>query len=250
VREVERPVTLPGRQLRESIVLGPRFFRPFRALALAIIAASVGLSFAAPTVLGHEERQVAGYDIEVGLIDEPVFVGDRSGLEMFVHKGDQPVEGLDKTLKATVSYGDRSIELALSPRESDAGAYESVFIPTAAGAYTFHITGTIEAATIDETFTSSPSGFGEVEDVASGQFPAQLPSVVDLASQADKGAEAAARLPIAIGLGAAGLLLGIVALGIALASRRQRPDDEVGSPAIAEPAVPGSVARTPRRRRS
>jgi hypothetical protein len=249
VREDDRPVTLRGRQLRESIVLGPRLFRPFRAFAVAIIGASLALSFGAPTVLGHEERQVAGYDIEVGLIDEPVFVGDRSGLEMFVHKGDQPVEGLDKTLKATVSYGDRSIELPLSPRESDPSAYESVFIPTAAGTYTFHITGTIEAATIDETFTSSPSGFGEVEDVASGQFPAQLPSVVDLASQADKGAEAAARMPIAIGLGAAGLLLGIVALGISLASRRPR-HDEVRTSVTAEPPVPGSVARSPRRRRS
>jgi hypothetical protein len=248
VREDDRPVTLRGRHLRESIVLGPRYFRPLRALAVAILAASLGLSLAAPIVLAHEEREVAGYDVEVGLIDEPVFVGDRSGLEMFVHKGEQPVEGLDKTLKATVAYGDRSIDLPLSPRESDPGAYESVFIPTAAGAYRFHITGKIEAATIDEMFTSSPSGFGEVEDVASGQFPAQLPSIVDLSAQAEKGADAAGRQPLAIGLGVAGVLLGLVALGVALASRRNGSRDEVMTAPAPGAAQSGDAPRGRRRR--
>jgi hypothetical protein len=92
-----------------------------RALAAVAIAVVVGLSAAVPIVLAHEERQVAGYDIEIGLIGEPVYVGDRSGLELFVHKGDQPVMGLEKTLKTAVAYGDRSNELPLSAREGDAG---------------------------------------------------------------------------------------------------------------------------------
>lgn len=219
-----------------------------RALAAVAIAVVVGLSAAVPIVLAHEERQVAGYDIEIGLIGEPVYVGDRSGLELFVHKGDQPVMGLEKTLKTAVAYGDRSIELPLSAREGDAGAYESVFIPTAAGPYTFHVSGMIDATAIDETFTSSPSGFGEVQDAASGQFPVQLPSIVDLSAQAEKGADAAGRQPLALGLGVAGVILGLVALGVALASRRSGSGDEVGTETARNPGEAGAAPGSRRRR--
>jgi hypothetical protein len=191
------------------------------SLAAAGLVAVVALAVSAPAVFAHEQRDIAGYDMEVGLIDEPVFVGERSGLEFFVHKGDTPVSGLDKTLTATVTFGDRTIPLPLSGREDDPSAYESVFIPTAAGPYTFHISGTIEDKPIDERFTSSPAGFSEVQDVASGQFPVQVPSIVDVAAQAKKGDDAASQMPIAIGLGAAGALLGLVALGVALAGRRR-----------------------------
>lgn len=195
--------------------------RAVRAVPAAALCALLMLTVAAPAAFAHEERTVAGFDIEVGFIDEPVFVGERSGLELFVHKGDQPVAGLEKTLKAEVTYGDRTIALPLMPREDDASAYESVFIPTAAGPYTFHISGIIEDKPVDERFTSSPTGFGEVQDVASGQFPAQLPSIVDLAAQAKRGDDAAGQLPIALGLGAMGALLGLIALGVALAGRQR-----------------------------
>ena len=33
--------------------------------------------------------------MEIGLIDEPVYVGEASGLEFGVSKGEQPVEGLE-----------------------------------------------------------------------------------------------------------------------------------------------------------
>jgi len=96
-----------------------------------------------------------------------------------------------------------------------------VFIPTAAGPYTFHLTGTIEGNPIDEKFTSSPTGFNEVQDVSTGQFPNQLPAVADLAAQAQKGSDAAGQVPIALALGGVGLVVGLVALGIALAGRRR-----------------------------
>jgi hypothetical protein len=67
-----------------------------RARRIAAILSSLALvALAAGTVSAHEERTVAGYDLEVGLIDEPVAVGERSGLEFFVHKGDAPVTGLE-----------------------------------------------------------------------------------------------------------------------------------------------------------
>jgi hypothetical protein len=160
-----------------------------RRAALALVgalAATAAVAVAAPAVLAHESRDVAGYTLEVGFLDEPVFVGQRSGLDLVVRRGDRPVAGVEKTLKAEVAYGGHVIPLEVEARE-EAGAYEAVFIPT-----------------------------------AGGQFPVQLPSTVDLAGQARAGADAASLLPVAIALGAAGLLLGRIALGIALASRSRR----------------------------
>jgi hypothetical protein len=196
----------------------PRFFR----LALSAAASLALLLAAAAPAFAHEARTVAGYDMEVGFINEPVFVGDKSGLEFFVHKGDQPVDGLEKTLTAQVIYQGQTRDLPISAREDSPGAYESQFIPTAAGPYTFHIKGTIESSAIDEQFTSSPTGFDEVKDQASGQFPVQFPAEADVVASAQAGQNAANQLPIAVALGAAGLMFGLIGTGLGLAARRAR----------------------------
>ncbi len=196
----------------------------FRRLGVGIAAISVAtfLTFSlASTVLAHEERKVGAYDVEVGFIAEPVYVGERSGLEIHVTKDDKAVEGLETTLKAQVIFGTQQRDLTLAAREEDPGWYESVFIPTAAGKYTFHLTGTIEGQTVDESFTSSPTGFNEVQEAATGQFPNVLVTTTELAANAQKGADAAGQLPLAIGLGAAGAVLGLVALAVSLAGRRR-----------------------------
>lgn len=173
------------------------------------------------TALAHEERDVGDYSFEVGLIDEPVYVGQSSGLEFHVTKGDQPVSGLDETMKAEVIFGETKRDLPLTEREEDPGWYQSVFIPTAAGKYTFHLTGTVEGTAIDESFTSSPDGFNEVQEAASGQFPVTLPTTAELSAEAKKGADAASQVTIALALGGAGLVVGLLALGVALAGRRR-----------------------------
>jgi len=174
-------------------------------------------------VLAHEAREVAGTEMEVGLIGEPVFVGQESGLELLVSRDGTPVEGLDKTLEAEVIYGSSKMALTLEPIGEGEPGYRAAFIPTAAGKYTFHITGTIDGTAVDETFTSSPAGFDEVREAASGEFPVTLPTTAELAAQAKKGADAAALVPVALALGAAGLAVGLLGVGIALAGRR-RPD--------------------------
>ena len=178
------------------------------------------LSLAAP-VLAHEERAVAGFDLEVGLIAEPVYVGDRSGLEVHVTKDAKPIEGLATTLKAQTVFGTQQRDLILAAREADPGWYEAVFIPTTAGKYTFHLTGSIEGQAIDESFTSSPTGFDEVREAAVGQFPNILPTITEVAADAKKGADAAGQLPIALALGATGAVVGVVAIAVALAGRRR-----------------------------
>ena len=193
----------------------------FRTAAVAAIIAVGIAAVAAPLALAHEENDLGEYAMEIGLIDEPVFVGQESGLEFSVFKGEQPIEGLEATLKAQVIVGEKSMDLPLTAREDQPGWYQSEFIPTQAGPYTFHITGAIEDQAVDATFTSSPEGFNEVQDTAAGQFPVQFPSQADVVAQAQQGADAAAQLPIALLLGAAGLVAGLVALGVSLAGRRR-----------------------------
>jgi hypothetical protein len=194
-----------------------RIGRTCAALLFTILALGLIPGLAA----AHEEREVAGYDVEVGFIDEPVYVGERSGLEFFVHKGDAGVTGLEHTVKAQVIYEGQTRDLPVSAREDEDGAYESVFVPTAAGPYTFHLTGSIEGKAIDESFTSSPTGFDEVQELASGQFPVQFPSQADLVAMAQSGKDASSQLTIAYGLAIVAIVVAVVALAVAITSRRK-----------------------------
>ena len=146
----------------------------------ATAAAALALFALLPAWAGaHESRDVADgqYHLVVGFLNEPVSVGDKSGLDLHVSKPDPtgtpdaeggtamaPVEGLETTLQAEVFYGDQSMALTIEPRFGEPGAYAGWFYPNAAGTYAFHIFGTIEGVAIDETFTSGPDTFGDVEE--------------------------------------------------------------------------------------
>ena len=188
-----------------------------RSAALgAVLALLVGIGAAS----AHEQRDVGDYTFTVGFLEEPVFTGQKSGLDLRVARGDQPVEGLETTLQAEVTFNGQSRDLEISPVFGQPGAYRSVFFPTAAGPYSFHITGDVGGTPVDETFTSGPDTFSEVQDVAGGQFPIQYPATGDIARDAEAGADAATTATIGVVLGGAGLLVGLVALGLTIARRR------------------------------
>ena len=134
----------------------------------------------------HGSSPTANTGFVVGLMNEPVFAGDKSGLEFWVTEvppttpaagpGEEaegaPVEGLEETLQAEVIYEDQTMELPLTAMWDDPAGYYSVFFPTAsAGDYTFRVYGAINGSEIDESFTSGPETFGPVEDPAPLQFP-------------------------------------------------------------------------------
>ena len=182
--------------------------------AVLIMIVSIG------TTLAHGGREVGEYSFTVGFLDEPVFSGQQSGLDLRVSRDEEPVEGLEETLQAKVTFDDQTRDLTISPAFDDPGAYRSVFFPTAAGPYTFRIFGTIEGQEIDESFTSGVDDFSEVQDVAGGQFPVVLPAAGDTARDAQAGGAAAGTATLALVIGGAGLLAGLVALGLSLARRR------------------------------
>ena len=186
----------------------------------AILGAVLTMLVGVGVSLGHGEIESGEHTIEMGFANEPVFTGQKSGLEFSVFHGEEPIEGLEDTLDATVTFGDQTRDLVISPRFGEPGWYQSYFFPTVAGKYTFHITGTMPDGTaIDETFTSAPDGFNEVQDAVAGQFPVRFPSTPELAAEAQRGADAASQLPIALGLGGLALLIALAALGLALAGR-------------------------------
>lgn len=186
----------------------------------AVLGVMLTLLAGVGTTLAHEEREVGEYTFVVGFLEEPVYAGQKSGLDLRMSSGEEPVEGAEETLRAEVIFGTSTRELELSPAFGEPGAYRSVFFPTAAGSYTFRLFGEVNGTAIDESFTSGPDTFGDVQDTAGGQFPVVYPAPADLARDAEAGAAAATTATIALALGGAGLVAGVVAIGLALARRR------------------------------
>jgi hypothetical protein len=155
---------------------------------VSVLAAALPLGAAA-----HEHRDILNgqYEIVIGFLDEPAFVGEKNGLSLRVTRHDAaaspaaepaegeeevdetgtPIEGLVGTLQAEVIFGDQTMDLPLTPAFGEPGAYESVFFPMAEGDYTFHIFGEIEGNAVDESFTSSPEGFDSVQAREPFEFP-------------------------------------------------------------------------------
>jgi hypothetical protein len=192
-----------------------------RGIALSVAGGTLLTLVITVSTAAHEDRELGEYTLDVGFLNEPAFSGEENGLFLHVSRGDEPILGLEETLEASVSFGSQTRQLDLAPSFSEPGSYVSAFFPTAAGPYTFGITGQIEEQAIDESFTSGPDTFSEVQDATGGQFPVQFPPPGDVARDARSGAAAATTATIALVAGIAGLVVGFVALGLSL-SRRQR----------------------------
>lgn len=127
------------------------------------------------TVSAHEGREVGDgkYLVEFGWRIEPAYTTLLNGPELTVstHGDEQPVEGLDETLEIEVSYGGKSKMLRLRAISDSPGSYTADLMPTQPGDYTFHLTGTIGDAVIDEVFDSSKGEFSTVEPITDIQFP-------------------------------------------------------------------------------
>jgi hypothetical protein len=186
----------------------------------AVLGAMLTMIISIGTTFAHESRDIGHITMVVGFLDEPVYSGQKSGLDLRVTHEGEPVEGLEETLQAEVTFDGQTRDLPISPAFGEPGAYRSVFFPTAAGSYTFHIFGEVDGEALDESFTSGPDTFSEVQDVTAGQFPIVLPAAGDTARDAEAGASAAGTATLALIVGGAGLLAGLVALGLGMARRR------------------------------
>jgi hypothetical protein len=181
---------------------------------MAIVAM---MAAAAPAALAHVQIDVGDgqYVMELGFRDEPAYVGQPNALSLKVEKyatgGTQPVDGLAGTLQAEITKDGQSITPPLVPKGD--GLYEAAFVPTATGDYTFHITGKIEDATVDESATSGPNTFDSVQPLTAIELPPASPDAAQVAAAAAQADAATARTLALVGIavGILGLILGAVA---------------------------------------
>jgi hypothetical protein len=162
--------------------------RLLSALAVAtVVLSSVAIN--TNVALGHERRTVGPYTFVVGWINEPSYVGLLNSLDLTVTEtaGGKAVEGLEKTLKADLTFGGSTTPqpLALAARFGLPGKYSGYVVPTKVGDYTFHITGTVGTMSVDEKFESGPGRFGAIESTDSLQYPQKVVSNADLAARLD-----------------------------------------------------------------
>jgi hypothetical protein len=160
-----------------------------RALALVVVAsASIVVVQAAPA-LAHEEREVGRYHFAVGFGSEPAYAGEQNSVQLLLQDAHgKPVTELRNGLKVAVSFGDQTASFPIEPNfemgESGIpGDYRAWFIPTRVGRYSFHFTGTVNGQPVDQTFTSGPKTFDDVDDPTAVEFPVQDPTVGQLSER-------------------------------------------------------------------
>jgi len=133
--------------------------------------------------LAHETQSVKQYRLTLGWGDEPAYSGYRNSVDVDLADGaGAPVTDLaGGSLAVEVSFGDERIVLPLLPAGQRPGRFRAGLVPTRAGTYTFHVTGTVKGQTIDARSTCSEETFHCVTDASELQFPAKDPSAGQLA---------------------------------------------------------------------
>lgn len=217
-----------------------RFTMPLAAVAAALTIAAL----AAPSASAHERRTVAGkYTFVVGFLTEPVLLDEPNGIDLRITNAEtnEPVLGVEKTLKADMIAGGQTKTVDLKARFGQQGAYTAELIPTKTGTWAFRFFGTIDGQQIDERFESGPGRFNDVQATADLQFPTKVPSISELAAQVERGAPAeTAQTPaqsaevqkaldradsartMGIALGSIGIVAGLLGAGLGLYALTRR----------------------------
>ena len=158
-------------------------------LAIAVLVMIPGIASA------HAERIVGQFDLEIGFLDEPAYVGVPNAVFLDLSKGSQPVTDLGDALTVTIGFGDQTSDPFVFEPLEEPGQYQAPFVPSQAGAYTFTLSGTLKVVAFDLSLTSGPKTFDEVQDLAGATFPpVDAPTSADLAAriqrESDRTAEA------------------------------------------------------------
>jgi hypothetical protein len=163
----------------------------WRAAGAAAIVGTV-LVVAPIAAHAHETVQRGDLEIVVGFGTEPAYLGQPNSVQVVLTHGGEPVVDLGDTLAVEVGYGDEQpVELALEPNFAvgaygDPGDYRAWLIPTAAGPYTIHLSGTVDGEEVDETITSGPDTFSEVESGSEIMYPVEAPATTDLVERIER----------------------------------------------------------------
>jgi hypothetical protein len=172
----------------------------FRRVAFVLGMAVLLAALAAPPASAHTERKAGRYGFVVGFGTEPAYAGQPNSLQVIISRDGRPATDLAGKLDGLLAhafYGTRAdpkldkLPLPLEPHFGDGwgtpGDYRSFFVPTQAGAYTFHLHGRLGAQKVDLVIPSGPKTFSDVDDPAKTAFPAvKDPSTGQLAERLDR----------------------------------------------------------------
>lgn len=214
-----------------------RFSALMSAAFIGLLAFALCGTLAPQSASAHERRDLAGgkYQAVVGFLTEPAYEDQVNGLDFTVTSKTEKntdgtakaIEGLEKTLKAQVIVGGgKTLDLTLQSRFNMPGKYAAYFMPTTPGQYIFRVYGTINGEQLDERFESGPGRFSDIQAMGPLQFPEAVPQVpADLQARLDAAESAAkgARLT-----GIAGLVVGLIGLGVGAAAFVRRPAAALG----------------------
>ena len=154
----------------------------FVLLAVIFVTFSLILSIGSQFAFAHEKQLLSinekPYLFVVGSIDEPVYINDKSGVELFAYipdpndplseksNGTKPISELEKTLKVEVSAGPKNKTLDFEPDEENSAHYTATFFPSAETTYTYTLTGTIDNTPIHISYSCIPGGGAEDDDTS------------------------------------------------------------------------------------
>jgi hypothetical protein len=218
-------------------------------IALALLPAVGTILFLPGIASAHEQFDVGPIHMEVGFGTEPAYTGQANSVQLILTRNTdgRPILDLGDSLSVRVSFGENVAgEFPLVPNfepggDGIQGDYRAWFVPTQAGSYTFHFTGTVDGTKVDQAFIAGPKTFSTVEDMSSITFPkvvfpannelatriesdlARTRSALDDAKKSATSAKNAASSARTIAV--AGVLVGVVGLAIgvtALAKARRR----------------------------
>jgi hypothetical protein len=188
---------------------------------LTLVVISLLSLFAVPFASAHGHTEVGDYELIIGFKVEPAFQGEPNGLDLTIRRKDnqEPVKDLADKLKVELISGSNKRELAVRPQFGKDGAYTADVLPTAAGDYTWHISGDINGTPLDVSMTSGEDTFGAVQTKSAVSFPGEEPASTTLMERVSAAEEAASQARL---LGIAGAVLGLIGIAAGVMGLRGR----------------------------
>jgi hypothetical protein len=192
------------------------------AIRVLIALAAGGLVALSPSpAAAHETRKVGDYEFVVGWYTEPAFANQTNGPEVTITnaRGKPVVKGVD--LQVEIEFEGETMTAELEPAFvvgvfGEPGNYNTDIYPTRAGTWTFRVFGTVGGQDVNETFTSGPDTFGDVEDPGEVAFPVEDPSNAELTDLVERArTESSDDVSSAKTLGSVGSAVGVLALVVA-----------------------------------
>jgi len=167
---------------------------------LAALCAAVAMLVLIPAgaALAHGHASQGDLEMEIGFATEPAYTGQPNAVQLvLVHDGHPVTDLKTGDVSVEVTFGDQTSEpMDMEPwfffedgklDFGEPGEYRANFVPSQAGDYTFHFTGTVDGEEVDEEMTSSPKTFSSVQSLSDAAFPpVDAPTNEELASRIDQ----------------------------------------------------------------